>query len=335
MDKSQLMAALKRSFLRTGVYGGFRRMAPNANVAILRYHAVVEPGDNHYTSPGIALSPAEFERHVAYFSRHYTVMSLDALVDCLREGTAPPRNAVIFTFDDGYADNLAAARILHKYGATATFYITTEPIGRESRLWLAEVTSLMLRSDRPEFTLSVNGETHTLPLSDRRRRWKAIREVVRTIKSNDRTVRESVMAQVEAQLATPELLRDVESLILTWDQVREMQALGMTIAAHTTTHLNLPNAAPEDARREIGECRTRLEAELDRPVRHFSYPNSGPYEYFTPAIREMVIAAGYDSATTSNQGFAHPGSDPYAIDRVRTVPALEEVVHSMEWERVL
>ena len=48
----------------------------------------------------------------------------------------------------------------------------------------------------------------------------------------------------------------------------------------------------------------------------------------------MVVAAGFDSACTSGQGFLTRESDLYAIERVRTVPSLAEVAHSLEWERV-
>jgi peptidoglycan/xylan/chitin deacetylase (PgdA/CDA1 family) len=39
--------------------------------------------------------------------------------------------------------------------------------------------------------------------------------------------------------------------MLTWDELREMHRLGMTIGAHTVTHPNLPSAGLEDAREEI------------------------------------------------------------------------------------
>lgn len=334
MNKQKLSLLLKKIFLRLGLYGFIRTFFPNRKVAILRYHSVVDRNDNFYTSPAIALSPAEFEQHVRYFARKYTVLSLDQIVDHLQQKKPFPKNSVAFTFDDGYTDNLLAARILKKYGANGTFFITTEPIGRESKFWLTEVTYLILKTSKTAFSISHEEQELHFSLRDRSTRWKAIREIVRLIKSNNRTVREEVRKQLQDQLGEAPLMEDVENLILTWEQVRQMADMGMVIGSHTLTHLNLPNADPEDAVLEITASKKVLEEKLGRSIRHFSYPNSGPYEYFNERIREYVVEAQYDSSCTSNNGFVDYNSDYFALERVRTVPELEEVVHNMEWDRL-
>lgn len=333
MNNANLSLTLKRLLLKFGAYGLLRRLMPNSRVSILRYHAVVDPDKNTYTAPGIALSPAEFEAHVRYFCKRYNVMSMDEVVDCLRAHKPLPKNSVVFTFDDGYKDNLAAARTLNRFGGNAIFYLTTEPINRNGRLWLAEVTHLILTGTRERLSLDHDGVSHW-PLLSLRDRWRAIRQVVKIIKSNNRSTRDKMLAQLYEQLGDPQRFREIDELILTWDEVREMRGLGMSFGAHTTTHLNLPNADPADAVAEIEGSKKQLEEALGEPVRHFSYPNSGPYEYYDERIRQYVIDAGFDSSTTSDQGFAGSDTDFFAIKRVRTVPELAEVLHGMEWDRV-
>ena len=332
--KQQLSLIIKKLFLQIGVYGLIRKISPNQNISILRYHAIVSPEDNFYTSPPIALSAVEFEAHVRYFAKYYTVLSLDEAVDIVRSGQTPPPNSVVFTFDDGYLDNLEAARLLNKYGANGTFYVVTEVMGRKTRFWLAEVTYLILKTGKPELSITAADETFHFTLSDTSSRWKAIRTLVRLIKSNNRAVRDAVISQLVEQLGSDQLLQEVTDLMLDWSQVKQMHEMGMVIAAHTLSHLNLPNADPEDAQKEISGAKAELEKQLGKPCRHFSYPNSGPYEYFNERIRQYVIDAGFDSSCTSNQGFFHPQSDVFAIDRLRTVPELAEVIHGMEWERI-
>lgn len=327
--------SVKSVFLKAGVYGLIRRLFPNPKVAILRYHAVVEPDQNSYTSPSIALSPDQFDRHVRYFSRNYKILSLDYMMDCLQQNEKLPANGIIFTFDDGYADNFLAAQILKKYGANGTFFVTTEPIGRESRLWLAEVTHLILKTTQKKLEFGLDDYREKFILEDGSSRWNAIRSIIAGIKSNNRDFREAVLAQLRKQLGTEHLLKDVENLMLTWDQIKDMAQMGMIIGSHTLTHLNLPNADADDAFREIRESKNVLESQLSSRIRHFSYPNSGPYDYYNETIREYVIKSGYDSSCTSRQGFVDDRSDPFALERVRTVPSLAETVHSIEWERVL
>ncbi|MEL6824526.1 MAG: polysaccharide deacetylase family protein, partial [Calditrichota bacterium] len=233
MNKQAISLFVKRVFLNCGVYGFFRNVFPNKKVSILRYHAVVPNSENYYTSHAIALSPEEFEKHVRYFSRKYNVVSLDEIIDHFKEKKPLPKNSVAFTFDDGYLDNLLAAKILHKYGAHGTFFIVTEAIGRESLLWLSEVTYLLLKTNKSSLSVNAAGSADTLPLGNTRERWKAIRHLVKLIKSNNRDVRKEVRKQLLDQVATPELLQDVKDLMLTWDQVKEMVDMGMIIGSHT------------------------------------------------------------------------------------------------------
>ena len=67
----------------------------------------------------------------------------------MREGTTPlPSNAVAITFDDGYADNLPAARTLHRYGVTGTFYLTAGCLDGEQPFWLVMTLAAMINSQR-------------------------------------------------------------------------------------------------------------------------------------------------------------------------------------------
>lgn len=328
--KMRLTSLIKAMLFYGGFFALLRLLFPNRRAALLRYHAVVDPADNFYTSPSISISVREFERHVRYFVRKYRVVSIDQVVDALLTGRPLPKNAIVFTFDDGYADNLIAARILKQYGATGIFYLTTDCIDRKETLWLAEVNYLLEHSPQPALRVEFNGTTHDLNLRTPQERDQAKRTVIKIIKSNDRCVRETVRQQLRAQLATAEWQATAARLMLTWEQVREMLAQGMSVGGHTVSHLNLPNAAPEDARREIAGCKHKLEAVLGLPIRHFSVPNSGPYRYYNEQVKRMVGEAGFVSSVTSAHGFVGGNSDLLELRRIRTVPALHEVVATIE-----
>jgi peptidoglycan/xylan/chitin deacetylase (PgdA/CDA1 family) len=111
-------------------------------------------------------------------------------------------------------------------------------------------------------------------------------------------------------------LSPLQSIMMSWDQVREMHCAGMTIGAHTITHPNLPNATPEEARSEIFGCRDALARELGAQVRHFSYPNGRGSAHLTDDVKGLVRDAGFDSSTTSIAGSVLPGDDLLALKRV-------------------
>lgn len=318
--------AARRAGFHGGVYAALRRLRPSSAIAILRYHAVVEPGRCWYAAPGICVSPAAFERHVAYLTAHYAVRSLPSIVAALESGAPLPANVVAFTFDDGYADNLLAAQILAKYGATGTFYITAGCLKGEAAFWPTEVrVHAEALAGRP-FDLDVSGTPLSIDTSSLE---ATARHLSKVFKRHPVPVRDALTAQLRrlSGIAEP------PSPMLTWAELREMHRLGMTIGAHTMTHANLPSAGLDTARTEITQSRERLEAELGAPVTMFSYPNGGADRYFTPAIQDLVRAAGFHAATTSRNGFATRRSDRFALERVKIAEALEDLVFALEVER--
>jgi peptidoglycan/xylan/chitin deacetylase (PgdA/CDA1 family) len=57
-------------------------------------------------------------------------------------GQAAARTVVSFTFDDGDADQMAAARALHRYGISGTFYIITGAVGAPNYMSLSDLRTL-------------------------------------------------------------------------------------------------------------------------------------------------------------------------------------------------
>jgi peptidoglycan/xylan/chitin deacetylase (PgdA/CDA1 family) len=316
--------------MRLGVYGAVRRALPHRGAAILRYHAICEPAACDYASPEICVSPAEFERQVAYLSRSYRVLPLPEIAAAWRDGRSLPVNAVAFTFDDGYADNLDAARTLARHGASGTFYLTSSCIGADGEpFWLTEVRQLVSAARGDRLVLHAAGTPVEVPLDEAAPRTRAVRAVTRLIKSHPIAVREALREQLREAAGRPAL----RSPMLDWDQVREMARLGMTIGAHTMTHPNLPSAGLDAARAEIEGSKRRLEREVAQLVTMFSYPNGGAERYFTPELQRVVADAGFACATTSQNGFASASSDLYALTRVEVAPRLDDLVFALEIER--
>lgn len=102
---------------------------------------------------------------------------------------------------------------------------------------------------------------------------------------------------------------------LSEEDLRILADSGVTIGSHTLSHAFLPPLAAAEADKEISESKTKLEAVLGRPVTLFSYPAGG----VTKEVEEMVIAAGYEGAVTTN--YKSTGRDPYWLQRVKVSDA--------------
>lgn len=322
--------AAKTVLFRTGVYGLIRRTRPNQRVAILRYHAVCGSEGYEYADPHICVSPGAFRAHVEYLTDHYAVISLDDAVSALKGEKSLPDNAVVLTFDDGYADNLIAAQILHEYGATATFYLTADCLAGGKPFWPSEVRQVVPRLTVPNLVLSIGDRRCDWPLTSADEREAAIQGVTRLFKSVTIPQREELRIQLRAIAG---LEQPLPSPMLTWEQIREMQRLGMSMGAHTLTHPNLPSAGLADATAEIVGAKRRLEHELGTRVTQFSYPNGGAETYYNEDLQHAVAAAGYLGAATSRNGFAGQGSDPYALERIQVAERVEDLAFALEVER--
>jgi peptidoglycan/xylan/chitin deacetylase (PgdA/CDA1 family) len=320
--------AAKRLLRRGGVYAALRRLRPSQGVAILRYHAICQP-DAGYADPSICITPSAFEAHVRYLAANYAVLPLPAVASRLASGKPLPANAVVITFDDGYADNLAAAQVLHRYGCSATFYITSGCMAGGQPFWPAELRALVAALTRPSVTVQAGASPVEIPVGTPEQRRAAVRQLTRLFKSHPIPVREAMRQQLREAAGFP----SVPSVMLTWDAIREMHRLGMSIGAHTVTHPNLPSAGLADAEREIRGVKARLEEEVGETVDLFSYPNGGAERYFTPDIERLVREAGYSCAVTSRNAFAGPGSDLYALERVQVAERLDDLVFALEVER--
>ena len=327
--RSGVAPAAKSLLFRTGALSALRAVRPSDRLAILRYHAICGPEGHSYASPGICVSPAAFEQHVRYLAAHYTVMPLPDAVQALQGARSLPSNAVAITFDDGYADNLAAARLLARHGLTATFYITAGCLADGEPFWPAEIRILIAAIRDPLVRVSARGSTIEVPLGSPSERTAAVAKLTRMFKSHSIPERDAMRDQLRTAAGHPPMPR----IMLKWEELGEMQRLGMTIGAHTVTHPNLPSAGLQDATKEIAGSKSRLEGKLGVPVTMFSYPNGGAERYYTPDLMRVVREAGFAAAATSSNGFAHAQSNLFALERVEVAERLDQLVFALEVER--
>jgi peptidoglycan/xylan/chitin deacetylase (PgdA/CDA1 family) len=119
--------------------------------------------------------------------------------------------------------------------------------------------------------------------------------------------------------------------LMTRDEIIEWQRAGLEIGSHTLTHPRLTTIRSDQARREIFDSKKILEDLCGRTVAHFAYP----YGDWSPAIRDLIGEAGYETAAIAGPGINTFESDrltlhrflathrrPYAVALGRTIQSL-------------
>ena len=103
---------------------------------------------------------------------------------------------------------------------------------------------------------------------------------------------------------------------MTWPQLRALAASPLiTIGAHTRTHAQLDAVPLTRAQDEIAGSKQILEQQLGIAIAHFCYP----YGKYNAAVKALVAAAGFRSATTTRRRSATAADDPLLIPRIEIV----------------
>ncbi|MCC2596388.1 polysaccharide deacetylase family protein [Pusillimonas sp. MFBS29] len=99
--------------------------------------------------------------------------------------------------------------------------------------------------------------------------------------------------------------------LMSLEEMREWAAAGMEVGSHTLDHPFLPKLSPDIAAFQIKQSRLELEELAQVEVTAFCYPYGGE----SPQIRDMVRAAGYTNATTTERGLARIDDDLFGLPR--------------------
>ena len=100
------------------------------DVPILMYHRIDRHvADEPAVTRGLTVTPSEFAAQMRWVDdAGYRTVSLRALYDALMRGSRLPAHPIVITFDDGYADVVPAARVLHQLGMGAVVFLIADRI---------------------------------------------------------------------------------------------------------------------------------------------------------------------------------------------------------------
>lgn len=265
----------------------------------------VRPGRREGFGPNriLEVEPDFLDQTIRYVvDRGFEVLSLDGVHARLAEGDFD-RPFACFTFDDGYRDNREYAYpIFRRHGLPFAIYVPTDfPDGRGDLWWLKlEMVIAAIQM----LDIKIDGVWSKFEMKTAAQKYQAFDRIYWWLRS---------IPEVEARTIVGELCSAhgidaaglCSDLIMTWPELRELASDPLvTIGAHTRRHLALAKLTRAEAAMEIDESVQRLEMELSRPIRHFSFPygdesSAGQREF--DLVREMGLA----TAVTTRKGLIH------------------------------
>lgn len=287
------------------------------SLTVLNYHRVdwLENNQDMF-QPNISASPQTFDEQMAFVAKWYCVISLQELTAWLLYNKPLPPHAALITFDDGYLDNYTHAfPILKKYDFSAVIYLTSGYIASNRPFYwdLASFCFFHTQTDRLRFP--DNSEKTWKSEDEKKQVLKAWIEAMKLMKEEEKQKWVSSLPEALSVSISHETLK---SVMLNWNQIREMHSAGIEFGAHTINHPILTRITLQEAHQEIVGSKKKIEEELGVPVTSLAYPN-GMKADFNKDVATLAKELGLSTAFTLVNGPTSLSSvkhSPYTIRRI-------------------
>jgi len=310
------------------------------SVSIVMYHYVRDLERSRFPRlTGLAL--ADFRGQLAFIRRHYQVVSMAQVVAAIHGDLELPPNALVLTFDDGYAEHYQnVCPLLVEQGLTGCFFPPVAAI-RDHQLLdvnrvhfvlaavddharLAQELCVMIDEARAEFQTESAAEIYA--------RW-AKPFYYGGLPDSPVDGADTIFIKRALQVALPEALRArlaaglfrrhvtadeaafAEELYVTEAQLRAMHEAGMELGSHTYSHRWLSHLTEAEQVTEIDrslEFLSGLGVELHRWVMCY------PYGDVDDRCVHLLRARGCAAGLTTRFDIATGADDPLRLPRLDT-----------------
>ena len=289
--------AMKRSIER-GRYGYCN---------VLLYHRV---NDLEYDPQQLCVSQQNFEQQLTSLKKDHHFLTLDEFCDILTTQKKFPKNSLLVTFDDGYADNYQnALPVLESLGLQAVFYVATATLNTHDLFWWDEL-DLIFRDIEPGLLIDLQNK---YKLDNSTELYKFYLTSCKNASSLEE--RSGYINELRAKhTVAPGIAGDYRSL--TFDELIQFSASKSTvIGAHTVNHLALSCLTEDVQRNEISASVKILSNILKRDIKHFSFPYGEKSHYNDDTIR-ICKDLKLKSAAANYYNYTRPVDDIFSFPRV-------------------
>ena len=294
-------------------------------LTIVTFHRIggEDNSNSVYSLPTSFMSKSNFEHIIKFFRKKYSVISIADYLDHYRLHKKLPSNALIITFDDGYKDIFEnGLSIFEKYDLPVTIFLTSSYIDNNKRFWWDYLYSLCKHCDSqtsmdnlPEdiYTEYLQDTLSSIFAIDRKHRDNLIISMITVLQDYDSAKIKLVTKDLSSRLHGDLSYFEKNNKMLSWRDIDELQAIGITFGSHSHSHLFFNNSLAESKITEqIQKSKRMLEDKLKCEINTFAYPGGK----LTEKVKTFVRKAGYVIALTQNPGINSCEEDPFALKRI-------------------
>ncbi len=277
--KSKLRKGVKR--IKTVLHG---------SCAVLLYHRVTTLESDPQL---LSVSPANFNAQLKWLKEEYNVLTVEQFSHCLLNKKRFPKNSVLITFDDGYADNLLEALpVLEKHKIQALFYIATATLNTSNEYWWDAVERILLLTKKDE---------------------KKYRELLPTLRSMNAKDRDKLILQWAQELGSTGG-RETHRALTFYELKKLSKSPSAVVGAHTHGHPSLAALSYSEQMDEINTSVSTLEGLLAKQITHFSFPFGTANDFNSNTIK-VCKELGLKLVAANIADLANKKSNPLCFPR--------------------
>ncbi len=287
-------SVIKHLAYHCGLLDAYHRFRNRKQLTVVMFHRVLPASDPRYAGadPEWTMAPESFAHCLAFFQKHYHVVSPEQVFSALNGEATLPGRSLLITFDDGWADTAQYAQpVLEKFSMLALIFVAGSAINQESPFWEEHVYSFLATDPNGASKLSgflqESGIHLAIPVQSEMNE-KSIKAIVRQLGEIDQTKREAVTSALTAfENALPAML-DTR-------QLAQLVASSHTIGGHGMTHQPLTKVA--DLNKELKAAQETISAYLNkRSVDAMSFPHGA----YSGTVVAQCRSAGFQYLFSSS-----------------------------------
>jgi peptidoglycan/xylan/chitin deacetylase (PgdA/CDA1 family) len=298
---------------RIGLTPALSLLAKRSCLLVVNFHRIGECAKTPYDPGTFSATADEFYDQIGFLKSRFEIAGMEHAIAYAEGRRVSRRPLVLLTFDDGYRDNYEEALpVLRAHDVEATFFLPTSYIATHRIPWWDAMAYQIRHSGTSKIRLSYPEEM--VVEVDPRNPQIAVKRVLSIYKSpgvDPSRFREEVTAATGVE----EPLRSADRLFMTWTEVKELIAAGMTIGSHTHSHRLLSGMTCEEQLDEFLLSRAVIEENAGVRVESLAFP-VGSRTSFSRDTCKLLQEAGYRAGFSFFGGTNVPGRiDPFNIRR--------------------
>lgn len=253
-----------------------------------------------------------FKNQIEFMKNSFNVVTMEQVLENIQgEGMhGLPENALLLTFDDGYADNYTVAYpILEEYGLQGSFFIPGKTFATHQLLDVNKIHYILASADIYKLVDDLKkkmdyyrGSEYQYASTDELFHEYAV--------ANRFDIKETIFVKRMLQTVLPEKLRNTISsnlfekyvgvteeqlayeLYMTEEQIRTMKRHGMFIGIHGYDHYWLGNIPKDKMKQDILMALDTLDEFIDRKQWVMNYPYGSYNQEVIRYIRQQGACIG-------------------------------------------